>query len=295
MLPGMAGKPRITIVGAGNLGSALAVALHRAGYDIDEVISRPGSSSLTKAKSLAKAVGARAVPASQSHIKAQVVWFCVPDGEIAGAARSLAGNDWKGTVALHTSGAFTSDELTDLRRRGAAVASAHPLMTFVRGSRPSLAGIPFAVEGDRAAVRTVRLIIADLRGQAFPIRKREKVAYHAWGTFASPLLTALLATTEQVAAAAGVKAGAARRRMLPIIAQTVANYAALGAAGAFSGPLVRGDAKTVKGHLRALRAVPAARDAYVALGKAALHYLPVKNKRLLEEILNSRSVNLRSG
>jgi predicted short-subunit dehydrogenase-like oxidoreductase (DUF2520 family) len=286
----MAGKPRITIVGAGNLGSALAMALRRAGYLIDEVVSRPGRSSLTKAKSLARAVGARAVRDSRASIDAEVVWFCVPDGEVAGAARSLAGNDWKGKVALHSSGALTSDELAALRERGAAVASAHPLMTFVRGSQPALAGVPFAVEGDRAAVGAVRVIITELRGQVFPIRKREKGAYHAWGTFASPLLTALLATTEHVAAAAGVKAAAARRRMLPIIAQTIANYAALGAAGAFSGPLVRGDADTVRKHLRALRAVPAAREAYVALGKAALQYLPVKDKRLLEEILNSRSL-----
>ena len=286
MLPGMAGKPRIAIVGAGNLGSALAASLRRAGYGIDLVVSRPGHASLTKAKSLAKLVGGRAVSASRAQIEAEVVWFCVPDGEISGAGRSLAEkSNWKGKVALHSSGALTSDELSGLRWRGAAVASAHPLMTFVRGSRPSLAGVPFAVEGDAAAVRAARVIISDLRGQTFSIRKREKVAYHAWGTFASPLLTALLAATERVAAVAGVKPAAARRRMLPIMAQTIANYAALGAAGAFSGPLVRGDTDTVKRHLRALRAVPSVREAYVALARAALRFLPVKNRRLLEKVL----------
>jgi predicted short-subunit dehydrogenase-like oxidoreductase (DUF2520 family) len=285
----MAGKPRIAIVGAGNLATAVATALRRAGYEIGEVVSRPGRASLSKAKSLAREVGAHAVGASGAQIEAEVVWFCVPDREIAAAARSLAGdwkrNDWRGRVALHSSGALTSDELSGLRERGAVVASAHPLMTFVRGSRPSLAGVPFAVEGDRAAVRAARLIITDLRGQAFPIRKREKVAYHAWGTFASPLLTALLATTEQVAAAAGIKPAAARRRTLPIIAQTIANYAALGTDGAFSGPLVRGDADTVKRHLLALRTVPAAREAYISLARAALRYLPVKNRRQLAKVL----------
>jgi predicted short-subunit dehydrogenase-like oxidoreductase (DUF2520 family) len=142
---------------------------------------------------------------------------------------------------------------------GAAVASVHPLMTFVRGSQPSLAGVSFAVEGDARAVRLGRRVVEDLGGHAYSIRKKEKAAYHAWGTFASPLFTALLATTEQVAALAGVNRKAAKERMIPILRQTLANYAAFGAAGAFSGPLVRGDVDTVKEHLRVLRGSPAAR------------------------------------
>ena len=41
--------------------------------------------------------------------------------------------------------------------------------------------------------------------------------------------------------------------MIPILLQTLANYASFGAAGAFSGPIVRGDVDTVKRHLRVLR------------------------------------------
>ena len=118
-------------------------------------------------------------------------------------------------------------------------------------------------------------------GHSYLIRKDNKAAYHAWGTFASPLLTALLATAEQVAAVAGVSRREAKRRMLPILQQTLANYAALDAAGAFSGPIVRGDVDTVKRHLRVLRKVPAAGDVYLSLAGAALAYLPGKNKRAL--------------
>jgi predicted short-subunit dehydrogenase-like oxidoreductase (DUF2520 family) len=219
---------------------------------------------------------------------ANVLWFCVPDAEIALAARSFAGKiRWKGKVALHSSGALTSDELAILRERGAVVASVHPMMTFVRGSRPSLAGVPFAVEGDTAAIRVARRMVKDLGGSAYSIRKKDKAAYHAWGTFASPLLTALLATTEQVAAAAGVSRKAARARMTPILLQTLANYAEVGAASGFSGPIIRGDVDTVNRHLRVLRGVPAAREVYVALARAALQYLPAKNKNALKRVLDS--------
>jgi predicted short-subunit dehydrogenase-like oxidoreductase (DUF2520 family) len=287
MLPGMAVKPRVAIVGAGNLGSVLALALLRAGYAIEAVVARSRGESRTRAHGLAKQVGARAVT-DLSTVCAALIWFCVPDSEIARSARSLAGKvGWRGRVALHSSGALTSDELVVLRRRGAAVASVHPLMTFVRGSRPSLAGVPFALEGDAAAVRVARRLVRDLGGRAYPIAKKEKAAYHAWGTFASPLFTALLATSERVAGLARVTRKAARQRMIPILLQTLANYAAFGAAGAFSGPLVRGDVDTVTRHLRALRGTPAARKVYLGLARAALHYLPVKNKNSLKRILDS--------
>src|ERR1700719_5384861 len=46
ILPGMARKPRIAIVGAGKGGGALAVSLRRAGYFLDAIIARPGGASL---------------------------------------------------------------------------------------------------------------------------------------------------------------------------------------------------------------------------------------------------------
>jgi predicted short-subunit dehydrogenase-like oxidoreductase (DUF2520 family) len=291
MLPGMAAKPRVAIVGAGNFGAALALALHQAGYAIEAVIARARGDSLSgrslkRAQKLAKRVGARA-SSDLSGVRAELIWFCVPDAAIAPAAKAVAKKvEWKGRVALHSSGALTSDELAVLRRRGAAVASVHPMMTFVRGSAPSLAGVPFALEGDPAAVRVARRVVRDLGGRAYPIRKKDKAAYHAWGTFASPLLTALLATTEQVAALAGVHRKAATQRTIPILRQTLANYAAFGAAGGFSGPIVRGDMDTVKRHLRVLRGTPAA-EVYSALARAALQCLPVKHKNSLKRILDS--------
>jgi predicted short-subunit dehydrogenase-like oxidoreductase (DUF2520 family) len=279
-------KPLVAIVGAGNLASALAPLLKRAGYTIEMVASRPDSPSQKRAQRLAKEVEARSSIGLPKNLKADVVWFCVPDAEIAKAAQKCARDiDWKGRLAVHSSGALTSDELESLRNRGAAVASMHPLMTFVRGSRPSLQQVPFAVEGDAVAVHLTRQFVKDLGGHAYSIHKDDKAAYHAWGTFASPLFTALLATTEEVAAAAGVRGSEARRRMIPILRQTLANYESWGASGAFSGPIVRGDVETVRRHLRVLGRIPAAHGVYRSLALAALRYLPCKNKTALRKAL----------
>lgn len=276
----------IVIVGAGNLACTLAPQLRDAGYRIASVIVRDAASSLRQGKLLAKSVGAECATVANAEIASSVVWFCVPDGQIAKAAQLLEhATDWQGRIALHSSGALTAEVLKRLARRGASVASAHPLMTFVRGSRPSLVGVPFAIEGDAAASRAARRMVRAMKAKPWQIQPRNKVAYHAWGTFASPLLTALLAATEGVARLAGVSQKAARERMLPMLAQTLANYAVLGAAQGFSGPLVRGDVETVRGHLRALKTVPAARMVYIALARAASEHLPGKSRAEMRKLL----------
>jgi predicted short-subunit dehydrogenase-like oxidoreductase (DUF2520 family) len=287
MLPAMATKPRIAIVGAGRLGTALTLELKRARYTISEIISRNAAASKRKARDVARKVGARYSTNGDAHLDADLVWFCVPDREIARTSLQLASVvDWKRKIALHSSGALASDELKALRRRGAAVASVHPMMTFVSGSLPSLKGVPFAVEGDAPAVLAARQIVRKLGGETFPIRKQHKPAYHAWGGFTSPLLVAALVTGEQLARTAGQSTVEARRKMLPIVRQTIANYEALGPAGAFSGPIVRGDAEIVHKHLQVLKNAPEAREVYLALARAALRYLPAQNQAKLKRVLS---------
>jgi predicted short-subunit dehydrogenase-like oxidoreductase (DUF2520 family) len=287
MLPAMAAKPRIAIVGPGRLGRALALELKRAQYTISEIVSGSSAASKRKAGDLARKVKAHASTSDRARLDADLVWFCVPDREIASSSRQLASVvDWREKIAFHSSGALASDELKSLRQGGAVVASVHPLMTFVTGSMPSLMGVPFAMEGDAAAVRSARQIVRALGGEAFTIRKQYKAAYHAWGAFASPLLVAMLVTAEQLARQAGLSAVGARKKMLPIVRQTIANYGALGAAGAFSGPIVRGDAEIVRKHLQVARKVPEAAHVYLALARAALQYLPARNRGELKRALD---------
>ena len=283
--PAMAGKPRITIVGPGNLGRALAHALFRANYRINEIIFRDAGKP-SPAMFLAKSVGARACRTRDAVLNAGLVWLSVPDRAIGSCAGELAERgDWHGKIVLHSSGALGSDELRALRAKGAAVASLHPFMTFVPGSDPSLEGVPFAVEGDGIATREASRIARNLGGLVFAISKKHKAAYHAWGSFSSPLVIALLVAAERVARVAGVSPSAARRRMLPILQQTLTNYAQRGAAGSFSGPIIRGDAETVRKHLAVLKKAEVAREVYLALARCALQNLPSGNRRQLAKLL----------
>ena len=100
------------------------------------------------------------------------------------------------------------------------------MMTFVARVTPSLRAVGFAVEGDGEAVAAARKMVAALGGKSFVIAKNKKALYHAWGTLASPLLTALLAIGERVAESSGIPQGGGKRWMLPIVRQTIENYAA---------------------------------------------------------------------
>lgn len=281
----MAAKPTIAMVGPGRLGTALALQLTRAGYRISEIVSRTPASQ-RRARPLTQSLKARSSHYRAPSLDARLIWLCVPDREIAVVVAAFAQlKVWKGKTVFHSSGALGSDILNPLRRRGAKVASVHPLMTFVRGAIPTIKGITFALEGDAAAVRLARQVVRDLGARTFLIRQQDKAAYHAWGAFISPLLVGALVTAEQVARLAGLKTAEARRMMLPIVCQTFVNYAALGPAGAFSGPLVRGDTEVVRKHLQALKKAPEARAVYLAIARSALRHLPVENRRQLEKAL----------
>src|SRR6266498_5530807 len=88
ILPGMAAKLSIAIVGSGSLGAALAVSLHEAGYKIQAIVAR-SEMSIKKARDLARRVEACAV-LDLAEVNAGLIWLCVPDSEIARLARGLA-------------------------------------------------------------------------------------------------------------------------------------------------------------------------------------------------------------
>ncbi len=282
--PPRVAKPTITLVGAGNLAQALAPALRRAGYAIHEIVVRNNPASRRRGTALARRVGARVASSADARLVSDILWICVTDDAITPAARALA-DRWKGTVALHSSGALASDALTPLARKGISLASLHPMMTFVGRSAPSFVGVAFAVEGDAAATRAATRIARDLGGSVFRIAKEGKTLYHAMGSFSSPMVIATLAMAERIGRAAGVPRAYLPKVLRPILRQTLENYFRRGAAGAFSGPIVRADLETVRRHLAALKEVRGARQIYVALARSALQTLPVRDRAALRRIL----------
>jgi predicted short-subunit dehydrogenase-like oxidoreductase (DUF2520 family) len=280
----MAATPKsITLIGAGNLAQALGPALKAAGYRIEVVAGRNRVESQRRARLLARRLGAKWCSVEQVKPTSDVVWLLHTDDALATTAQTLArAGDWRGKVALHSSGALSSDVLQPLKKAGAQTASLHPMMTFVAGTSLEMSKVPFAVEGDRSALAAAKQIVRRLHAEIFPIRKSAKVLYHALGSFSSPMIVATLVTAERVGRAAGLSLPQTRKVMAAILQQTLKNYMERGPAAAFSGPIKRGDLETVRRHLRALKRVPEAGEIYRALVRSALRDLPsVRKKELL--------------
>lgn len=281
----------ISFIGAGALAGALAMLLHEQGWTVAEIIARSTPASRRKAVALAREVGAVAATLASAKIDCDLLWLAVPDAAIEdvakGVAQALAMRPTPPSVVLHASGALSSHALAALASLGVHTGSAHPMMTFVAGEPPSLKGAWFALEGAPAAVRAARIVASKLGANSFTIQPAAKALYHAFGAMLSPMLATELAAAEQVGLRAGVRPQDLRRIMEPIVLRTVQNVLRHGAGKSFSGPLARGDVRTVEAHLRSLDGSPES-AVYRALMDYATDMMPVKRSDEMKKLLRQR-------
>ncbi len=234
-----------------------------AALELETVVSREAR----RARALARRYGARRGMALAAYQPAgEIVLLAAPDDALPELAAALARRPgardaWRGKVVLHCSGLLPAAVLQPLRRRGAAVGSLHPLMTFgARQPAPEPGGLVFAVEGQAAAVRAAERLIAAWGGTTLRLRAREKARYHLAAMWASPFVVADFAIAVAVLRRAGLRGrrlAVARRGLAALLAQTAANVGAAvrspggNLADAWTGPIARSDQKTVRRHLAA--------------------------------------------
>lgn len=241
----------VTVIGAGAVGRSLAQALVRAGLKVMGIYSLNGTSARRLARSLRVPDSG---PLDMMTNAAGTVIIAVPDDGIRTVVRHLARTSasLRGVVVLHTSGALNGGALKPLKRLGASVGSLHPMQTFPRGAVTPLAGCWMAVEGEVRAVAAARMLAR--RTGAFPVRiaPAQKAAYHAAGVFVSNYFVTLAGVAEELHRRAGIPPRTSRPMLAPLMRRTVENILALGPAAALTGPVERGDFRTVERHRRAL-------------------------------------------
>jgi predicted short-subunit dehydrogenase-like oxidoreductase (DUF2520 family) len=163
-------------------------------------------------------------------------------------------------------------------------------MTFPTRDVVPLAGVFFGIEaGNLSARRTLHSLARKLGGRPFDLRSQDKAMYHAAGTLASPLLVSALTAAMEAAHLAGLDEKTARQWVQSLAEPTAHNVFTRGAGKSFSGPFARGDAGTIRLHLKTLDAHPILAAVYRALAKHAVKSLPVKNVRALSKVLGKSS------
>lgn len=276
----------VSIAGAGRVGRALARRLRELGWTVGAVVTRSAST----ARAAVRAIGGGEPRAGLTRqlLAADVVLVTTPDDALRSVAALLArmgGREWRGKVALHTSGALDRSVLAPLARLGAATGSLHPMQTFSGRGVPRLEGIVFGIEGDLRARKMARAIVRTVGGVPFVIEARGKPAYHAAGALVAGLGLAVTEAATRILMEFGFTRRSAARALLPLVREMLENFESIGPRASWTGPLSRGDFATVAMHRKALRFYPREfGQAYAALTRLAGRVLAAEPRTTLRRL-----------
>lgn len=269
----------VSIIGVGRIGGALAVALESKGYAIENLIFRDQE----KAEIIRKKLTAEPhvfTIAEADKIKSDVVFICTQDAEIGNVGAVLATKLRHQPFVFHTSGALSSETLSELKKIGCPTGSIHPLVSIsdvLLGSE-RFRGAYFCVEGETEAVDVAERIVTDLGGSAFSIETNYKALYHAAAVTACGHLVALLDASFEMLEKCGLESEQAKRVLLPLIKSTIENLELQTPVAALTGTFARADAETFERHVAALErnVSPEILEIYLLLG---LRSLPLAEKQ----------------
>jgi predicted short-subunit dehydrogenase-like oxidoreductase (DUF2520 family) len=287
---------RISLIGVGRLGGALALALAEKGFEIENLFTRHReSAAFVSIETNAKIKNFDRF----GEISSDAVFITTRDFEIENIAEKLAGRLKTKPTVFHTSGALSSEILLPLKKTGCETASLHPLVSVsdARLGRKNFKGAYFCVEGDSRAAEIARHIIEKLEGKFFSVPTEFKALYHASAVTASGHLVALVDTAIEMLALCGLERGEAQKILLPLIESAVENLKRQTPAEALTGTFARADVQTFRRHLEILENAASREvlETYLQLGARASHLALEQNasledfKRMRREILLAKN------
>ena len=263
----------ISIIGAGRLGGALAIALAQKKYKIENLAAR----NYKTARTIAGLVqpNPNILPADDySEIVSDVILITTQDSEIEKVADRLADQLKTKPLVFHTSGSLSSEVLHRLKSVGCLIGSIHPLVSIsnARLGADRFADAFFCVEGDAEAVAFAEEIISKLGGKSFSVATEYKTLYHASAVTACGHLVALIDAAIEMLTECGLEENQARKILLPLIKSTVSNLESQTTGEALTGTFARTDVETLGKHLAVLQAKvsPEALKIYLELGERSL-------------------------
>ncbi|HEV2879758.1 MAG TPA: DUF2520 domain-containing protein [Pyrinomonadaceae bacterium] len=288
----------VAVIGAGRLGSALALALNQSGYAVVALVARR----VARARRAARALSPRplALDATQLDLlpdSVDLIFITTPDDQIEQVAARLAGASAarraqgerrrrrSPRVALHASGALVSGALAPLGAQGFSLGSLHPLVSVSDpasvGAR-NLRGAFYCLEGEARALTAARRIVHALGGRSFSIDARDKSLYHAAAVITSGHTVALFSLAAALLALCGLTDARARQVLLPLLASTLDNLKLHAPDKALTGTFARADLSTVRKHLAALQDAgdveQGATAVYALLGERSLQMAARRNR-----------------
>lgn len=247
-------KFKIAIIGAGRIAYSLTSALLKEGYIVDAIISKKNKS----AKALAEKFGVKKYSVDISVISksVNVFFLTVPDSEIRKTAVQLSKLKLKFSTAyfIHFSGAEDISVLNPLKLKGGKTGSLHLMQTFPSKKIVNIKNVNSAIETNNDSVYKFMLqLCRSLQLIPFRIDSKDKAYYHLAGVFASNFLAGNLFNAQKLLSLNNIDEQKYFDILSSTIHSTLQNIKMVGSARALSGPVDRGDIKTIRKHISSLK------------------------------------------
>ncbi|MFL6466978.1 MAG: Rossmann-like and DUF2520 domain-containing protein [Pyrinomonadaceae bacterium] len=263
----------ICIIGVGNIGGSLAIALTRAGYNLSQLVTCERNVS----PKIKRQVSADSQIVQWKDLKAidsKVIFITTPDPEIEKVSERISQFVKKGQFVFHASGSLSSAVLQTVADNGCLIASLHPLTSVSDPIRGALQfeGTYFCIEGEAKAVKLGKRIVKDLGGHSFAIATESKPLYHAAAVTAAGHVTALFDVAVEMLSKCGLSMEESQRIFFPLIRSTVQNLEHERPVRALTGSFARLDVDAFERHLEAMRCrvSPEIINIYLSLGQHSL-------------------------
>lgn len=184
-----------------------------------------------------------------------VLFLTVPDGAITEVYEQVRQYPVSGKYICHCSGSLSAGEaFPGIDQTGAYEYSVHPLFAVSDKyeAYKELQDVFFAVEGNAQHLPEIKGMLKSAGIDLQVIRAEDKTLYHAAAVTASNLAVALLAESIDMLQQCGFDEQDARKALTPLVTGNVQHVLSHGPAAALTGPVERGDEKTIAKHLACL-------------------------------------------
>lgn len=291
-------RPGLNIVGCGRAAGSLARLWRDAGaVEVRGVVNRSLDSATRAVERLG---GGRALP-DPGKLKPAEFWMLgVGDDRIEEVSAQLAQLDSvrQGGLVFHLAGRHGLQVLAPLENAGAEIAALHPVrsLTHEQLGLEHFAGTACVVEGSGPALARLEPLVRAIGGLWLPVSGIDRGLYHAAVSVVSNVTKAVVWKAQSWLQRAGLPPSTAEAVSHQLLESTVEDLFRAGARQSITGPVVRGDTRTVEAHLEAVRrAYPSDVDVYRVLARTIFELaqdrgdLDVETLRRFRDLLGAGS------
>jgi predicted short-subunit dehydrogenase-like oxidoreductase (DUF2520 family) len=236
----------VTVIGAGNLGSHLALGLHRAGCHIEQVFSRKRS----KAESVGHETGAEpVVHLDEIRDGADLYLVAVADDAVQTVANQLRHTLSSDMFVAHTAGSVHSDVLAAWQHHGVFC----PLQTFTSSRPVEWKSVPIILHGSTPEMgETLHDFAHKLTDHEVRLPDQQRAVLHMAAVVANNFSNHMLTLSESIA----IDHDLDFNLLKPLIEETVHKVMDASPREVQTGPARRGDEHTIEEHLEILKDRP---------------------------------------